>query len=77
MRQTVFLIALLMVCSSVFAGGSTNKKDKIYADCLVNVPKVCGGASNVDWENPIEAKKFRDCTAIGYKKCYNEKLGIK
>ena len=71
MKKIMAVFAVLMVMSgSAFAGGSTNAKDKAYADCLVNAPKVCGGSKNVNWSDPVESKKFTDCTQEKNKECY-------
>lgn len=71
MKKILAVMAVLMtVAGLAFAGGSTNAKDKVYADCLVNVPKVCGGAQNVNWSDPVESQKFRDCTQPKYQECY-------
>lgn len=70
MKMTGFLILGLLVCSSAFASGSTNAKDKAYGDCLVNAPKLCGEAKNVNWKDPVDAKRFTDCTQPKYAECY-------
>lgn len=71
MKKTMAVLAVLMiVSSSAFAGGSTNAKDKAYADCLVNAPKLCGGSSNVNWNNQGEVDAFKSCTEPKYKECY-------
>lgn len=66
----MFIIAMMVVCGLAFAMGSTSAKEKAYGDCLVNVPKLCGGSKSVNWSDPVEAKKFTDCTAPKYAECY-------
>lgn len=73
MKKIFFAVAVLCLSVSAvaFASGSTSAKEKAYGDCVVKAPKVCGGAENVDWSNPEQAAKFRECTSVEYKKCYD------
>ena len=70
MKKLLMVAVMLMVSSSAFASGSTSAKEKAYGDCLVNAPKLCGGSKNVNWSDPVEAKKFQDCTQPKYQECY-------
>lgn len=62
---------LAVFSSSAFAGGSVNKKDKAYGDCLVNAPKLCGGWAAAAG-NPEKEAAFRKCTETENMKCYKE-----
>lgn len=69
-KITVFLVLGLLICSSVFAGGSTNAKDKAYGKCQREVPDACGGSTKVDWNDPAARQKWADCTQPKYQECY-------
>lgn len=62
------LLAITIISASAYAGGSVNKKDKEYGNCLVQAPKTCGGYRST--MTPEEYKTFQACTSVEYKKCY-------
>lgn len=68
--MAVFAVLMLLAASSVFAGGSTNAKDKEYGACQRKVPDTCGGAQNVNWNDPVARQKWIECTTPKYQECY-------
>lgn len=70
MKTITMALAMILVCSMAYAGGSVNKKDKVYGNCIVNSPKVCGGYKSTF--TPEEYDAFKKCTQDENLKCYKE-----